>query len=143
MGNLVVTGEGPPREQPGRRSEIVGGCWAGSNQPNRPETGSPAVIRCGWGPERSRCGGSAIAAILAIPSVAGKFKVRGGGYTMSNSGAWKLNSDAAAQDPETATRAINMSRIGEELHVVLPGRTIRVTVTEPRFFDLEGTRANG
>jgi sarcosine oxidase, subunit alpha len=35
------------------------------------------------------------------------------------------------------------ARIGEELHAALPGRTIRVTVTEPRFFDLEGTRANG
>jgi sarcosine oxidase subunit alpha len=30
------------------------------------------------------------------------------------------------------------SRIGQELQAALPGRTIRVTVTEPRFFDLEG-----
>ena len=35
------------------------------------------------------------------------------------------------------------ARIGQELLAVLPDRTIRVTVTEPRFFDLEGTRANG
>ncbi len=34
-------------------------------------------------------------------------------------------------------------RIGEELLVALPDRTIRVTVTEPRFFDTEGKRANG
>ena len=46
---------------------------------------SPAVIRCGWGLERNRNGGSAVAAILALPAVAGKFGVRGGGYTMSNS----------------------------------------------------------
>ena len=35
------------------------------------------------------------------------------------------------------------ARIGQELHAALPDRTIRVTVTEPRFFDLEGTRGNG
>ena len=38
---------------------------------------APAVIRCGWGPERNRNGGSATAAILALPAVAGKFGVRG------------------------------------------------------------------
>ncbi len=46
---------------------------------------SPAALRCGWGQERNRNGGSATAAILALPAVAGKFGVRGGGYTMSNS----------------------------------------------------------
>jgi sarcosine oxidase, subunit alpha len=34
-------------------------------------------------------------------------------------------------------------RIGQELLAALPDRTIRVTVTEPRFFDLEGKRING
>ena len=34
-------------------------------------------------------------------------------------------------------------RIGQELFAALPDRTIRVTVTEPRFFDLEGKRING
>ena len=58
---------------------------------------SPAVIRCGWGPERNRNGGSAVAAILALPAVAGKFGVRGGGYTMSNSPAWRdIDAGAAA-----------------------------------------------
>ena len=47
----------------------------------------PAALRCGWGQERNRNGGSATAAILALPAVAGKFAVRGGGYTLSNSGA--------------------------------------------------------
>ncbi|HEV8336010.1 MAG TPA: molybdopterin-dependent oxidoreductase [Candidatus Polarisedimenticolia bacterium] len=76
---------------------------------------SPAVIRCGWGPERSRNGGSAIAAILALPAVAGKFAVRGGGYTLSNSGIWKLDSLAAAAATPPATRTINMNRVGEVL----------------------------
>ncbi len=51
---------------------------------------SPALIRCGWGLERNRNGGSAAAAVLALPAVAGKFGVRGGGYTMSNSAAWSI-----------------------------------------------------
>ncbi len=46
---------------------------------------SPALVKCGWGLERNRNGGSAAAAVLALPTVAGKFGVRGGGYTMSNS----------------------------------------------------------
>ena len=33
---------------------------------------SPAIIRCGWGQERNRNGGSASLAILALPAVAGK-----------------------------------------------------------------------
>ena len=56
-------------------------------------TTSPAVIRCGWGQERNRNGGSATLAILALPAVAGKFGVRGGGYTMSNSAAWGITAE--------------------------------------------------
>jgi anaerobic selenocysteine-containing dehydrogenase len=51
---------------------------------------SPALIRCGWGQERNRNGGSASCAILALPAVAGKFGIRGGGYTMSNSAVWGI-----------------------------------------------------
>ncbi|HVS12860.1 MAG TPA: molybdopterin-dependent oxidoreductase [Thermoanaerobaculia bacterium] len=73
---------------------------------------SPAVIRCGWGVERNRNGGSAAAAILALPAVAGKFGVRGGGYTMSNSGAWRTG---PAADPPPPTRIVNMNRVGRAL----------------------------
>ena len=75
---------------------------------------SPAVIRCGWGLERNRNGGSAVAAVLALPAVAGKFGVRGGGYTLSNSAAWKMNAEAIS-GPEAPTRTINMNRLGEAL----------------------------
>ncbi len=75
---------------------------------------SPAVIRCGWGLERNRNGGSAVAAVLALPAVAGKFGVRGGGYTLSNSAAWKMSAQAIA-GPEAPTRTINMNRLGEAL----------------------------
>ena len=77
---------------------------------------SPAALRCGWGPERSRNGGSATAAILALPAVAGKFGVRGGGYTLSNSGAWReVDGMAAAKAEAPRTRAINMNRVGSAL----------------------------
>ncbi len=77
---------------------------------------SPAALRCGWGLERNRNGGSAVAAVLALPAVAGKFGVRGGGYTMSNSGAWKeLDGMAAAGEPPPPTREINMNRLGRAL----------------------------
>jgi anaerobic selenocysteine-containing dehydrogenase len=76
---------------------------------------SPAVIRCGWGPERNRNGGSATAAILALPAVAGKLGVRGGGFTMANAGAWGISRDAAAAAPEPPTRAINMNLLGRAL----------------------------
>ena len=76
---------------------------------------TPAVIRTGWGMERNRNGGSAVAAVLALPAVAGKFGVRGGGYTMSNSGVWKLDAAAALAEPEAQTRTINMNRLGEVL----------------------------
>lgn len=75
----------------------------------------PALVRCGWGPERNRNGGSAIAAILALPAVAGKFGVRGGGYTLSSSSAWDFDATALAAEPETATRVLNMNRLGEIL----------------------------
>jgi anaerobic selenocysteine-containing dehydrogenase len=77
---------------------------------------SPAVIRCGWGPERNRNAGSSIAAILALPAVAGKFGVRGGGYTMSNSGAYRdIDPVAASAAPETAARPVNMNQLGRAL----------------------------
>ncbi|MCX4243819.1 molybdopterin-containing oxidoreductase family protein [Paraliomyxa miuraensis] len=86
----------------------------------------PAVIRCGWGVERNRNGGSAVAAILALPAVAGCFGVPGGGFTMSNSRTIRLDGDAAAAAPAPSTREINLNRVGRALteadppiHVVL------------------------
>ena len=74
---------------------------------------SPAVIRCGWGVERNRNGGSAVAAILALPAVAGKFGVRGGGYTLSNGGAFSLHPAINAQSP--SSRSVNMNHLGRML----------------------------
>ncbi len=73
---------------------------------------SPAVIRCGWGVERNRNGGSAVAAILALPALAGKFKVRAGGYTMSNSGAFR---NVGWREPSPGVRIVNMNHVGRVL----------------------------
>jgi anaerobic selenocysteine-containing dehydrogenase len=78
-------------------------------------TTSPAVIRCGWGSERNRNGGAATMAILALPAVGGKFGVRGGGYTMSNSAAWGITAERLIDTPAAPTRVINMNRLGRAL----------------------------
>jgi anaerobic selenocysteine-containing dehydrogenase len=78
---------------------------------------TPAVVRCGWGVERNRNGGQAVRAILALPAVAGKFGVRGGGFTMSLSRAFPINATALAR-PDLARRAvrqINMVQLGRAL----------------------------
>ncbi len=76
---------------------------------------SPALVRCGWGLERNRNGGSAAAAVLALPSVAGKFGIRGGGYSMSNSTAFGLKSSQWLDTPEPPTRLVNMNHLGRAL----------------------------
>ncbi len=76
---------------------------------------SPAVIRCGWGPERNRNGGQAVAAILAMPALLGKFGVRGGGYTMSNSGAVRFDRDEVLGPVEWSTRSLNQTQLGRQL----------------------------
>jgi anaerobic selenocysteine-containing dehydrogenase len=75
---------------------------------------SPALIRCGWGQERNRNGGSSSLAIMALPAVAGKFGVRGGGYTMSNSASWGINRTWIGA-PEPPTRVVNMNHLGRAL----------------------------
>ena len=75
---------------------------------------SPALIRCGWGQERNRNGGNASLAILALPAVAGKFGVRGGGYTMSNKATWGITRNWIGAD-EPSTRLVNMNHLGRAL----------------------------
>ena len=77
-------------------------------------TTSPALVKCGWGLERNRNGGSAAAAVLALPAVAGKFGVRGGGYSMSNAASWNIER-TWLRDDEAATRVINMNHLGRAL----------------------------
>ena len=73
-------------------------------------------MRCGWGLERNTNGAHAIAAVLAIPAVSGKFGVRGGGYTLSNSGAAKLDVDPFFNGLRWTSRSLNMSTLGTLLN---------------------------
>jgi anaerobic selenocysteine-containing dehydrogenase len=77
-------------------------------------TTSPALVRCGWGLERNRNGGSAALAVLSLPAVGGKFGVRGGGYAMSNSASWKI-APTWVSEPEPDTRLVNMNHLGRVL----------------------------
>ena len=87
--------------------------------------GAPALIRCGWGLERNRNGGQAVAAVLAMPALMGKFGVLGGGYTMSNTGAFELDARAVYGENGHRTRVLNMTRLGalltEELSPPIKG----------------------
>jgi anaerobic selenocysteine-containing dehydrogenase len=76
---------------------------------------SPALIRCGWGLERNRNGGNAAMAILSLPAIGGKFGVRGGGYSMSNSASWKIDASPWIGVPETKKRLVNMNHLGRTL----------------------------
>jgi anaerobic selenocysteine-containing dehydrogenase len=76
---------------------------------------TPALIRCGWGLERNRNGGQAVAAILAMPALLGKFGVRGGGYTLSNSGAYALRKRELVDLEGWSTRRLDMTRLGRVL----------------------------
>ena len=77
-------------------------------------TSSPALVRCGWGLERNRNGGNAAMAVLALPAVGGKFGVRGGGYSMSNSASWNIDRTWIGA-PEPDTRIVNMNHLGRAL----------------------------
>jgi len=75
---------------------------------------SPALVKCGWGLERNRNGGNAALAVLALPAVGGKFGVRGGGYSMSNSASWGIDRTWIGA-PEPDTRIVNMNHLGRAL----------------------------
>ena len=77
---------------------------------------SPAVVRCGWGLERNRNGLAAVASVLALPAVAGKFGVAGGGYTLSSSKAFQVDDLELAGAPEPPTRILNMNQLGRNLN---------------------------
>ena len=90
---------------------------------------SPAVVRCGWGLERNRNGAQAIAAVLAIPAVLGKFGVPGGGYTLSNNGGSRFDRDAVIGPVDWTTRELNMTQLGRQIdprHEEAPAPPVKV-----------------
>src|SRR3954465_11774574 len=75
---------------------------------------TPALIRCGWGLERNRNGGNAAMSVLALPAIGGKFGVRGGGFSMSNSASFNIER-TWIDAPEPDTRIVNMNHLGRAL----------------------------
>jgi anaerobic selenocysteine-containing dehydrogenase len=73
---------------------------------------SPALLRIGWGLERNRNGGQAVAALMAMPALMGKFGTRGGGYTLSNGGGAKFDAAKLLDAMPWTTREINMTQLG-------------------------------
>lgn len=74
---------------------------------------SPALVRPGWGLERTRNGSDSVRAVLLLPAVFGKFGKRGGGYVMSTSGGYRV--DSASWQGSSAARSLNLSQLGREL----------------------------
>jgi anaerobic selenocysteine-containing dehydrogenase len=98
-----------------RAAEVSGLAAADIEQvARRYASSSPALVKCGWGLERNRNGGNAALAVLALPAVGGKFGVRGGGYSMSNSASWGITRSWVTDD-EPETRVVNMNHVGRLL----------------------------
>jgi len=75
---------------------------------------SPAAISVGNGPERNRNGGSGIRAVFALPALAGKFGVPGGGL-VNGAGFAFPKTPARLGRPDLAppaTRAVNIVDVG-------------------------------
>ena len=75
----------------------------------------PALLRSGWGMERNRNGCRAAAAILALPTLLGKFGTRGSGFTASNSSATQWDAEAVFGPMPWTTRELNMTQLGDIL----------------------------
>ncbi len=78
----------------------------------------PGFVRPGWGLERNRNGGSACAAVMALPVLTGQFGVRGSGVMASLGKATPLAWDAREPDtPEDRRRprAMGMNQLGARL----------------------------
>ena len=78
---------------------------------------SPAMICPGNGAERNRNGGSSFRAFYALPALAGKFGVRGGGLVQGASRAFPHTSDRleASHLLEKETRTLNIVTMGRDL----------------------------
>jgi anaerobic selenocysteine-containing dehydrogenase len=81
------------------------------------KTLSPAVICPGNGPERNQNGGSGLRAIFALPALAGKFGVLGGGVLQGASNAFPKTLARLQREDFVlpGTRTINIVTVGRDL----------------------------
>jgi anaerobic selenocysteine-containing dehydrogenase len=85
-------------------------------------TTRPAVLRLNYGVQRGEFGGAAVRAIAMLPALTGAWKYRGGGGSLSTSGAFKWD-EKAVRRPDLAlasplgreARWVNMSTLGQAL----------------------------
>ena len=86
----------------------------------------PAYFRVGWGLERTRNGGSACAAVFALPVLTGQFGVPGSGVYASTSDGIDLGvRPVPTPDPP---RVLNMNHLGRYLTDPLVDPPVRVLV---------------
>jgi len=85
-------------------------------------TTQPAAIRSNYGIQRSERGGLAVRAIALLPVLTGAWRYRGGGFLLSDSGAFHLNRAALERaDLQFASplgreaRLVNMTQLGQAL----------------------------
>ncbi|MCH8077091.1 MAG: molybdopterin-dependent oxidoreductase [SAR324 cluster bacterium] len=107
------------RAWPAEKAEAVCGVPAGEIRQLARwyQEGSPAAISVGNGLERNRNGGSSIRAIFALPALAGKFGVRGGGV-INGAGNSFPKTPARLTRPDLAppgTRTLNLIDTGRYL----------------------------
>ncbi|MFM7074975.1 MAG: molybdopterin-dependent oxidoreductase, partial [Planctomycetaceae bacterium] len=79
-------------------------------------------IKVGYGMTRNESGGNALRAITLLPALVGAWRRRGGGASLSTSGAFRLARErvTAAHRVAPGTRRVNMVRLASELE---PGRS--------------------
>jgi molybdopterin guanine dinucleotide-containing S/N-oxide reductase-like protein len=85
-------------------------------------TTRPTALRLNYGVQRGEFGGTAVRAIAMLPALTGAWKYRGGGGSLSTSGAFKWD-DHAVRRPDLAlasplgreARWVNMSALGHAL----------------------------
>jgi anaerobic selenocysteine-containing dehydrogenase len=87
----------------------------------------PAVIRLNYGVQRAEHGGATVRAIAMLPALTGAWKYRGGGASLSTSGAFKWNEDVLRRpDLQNVSplgreaRLVNMSALGQALTEIDP-----------------------
>jgi molybdopterin guanine dinucleotide-containing S/N-oxide reductase-like protein len=86
-------------------------------------TTQPSALRLNYGVQRCENGGTAVRAIAMLPALTGAWKHRGGGGSLSTSGAFKFD-EQATRRPDLAmasplgrlARTVNMATLGRALN---------------------------
>jgi len=90
-------------------------------------TTNPTMLKTADGVQRHGNSGQTFRAVIALPAVAGKIGVRGGGFWYSTSGyaAWEPDAVSYASHCPPPPRAVNMNRLGAVLNGEVEGPPIR------------------